>query len=96
MMKKVQVEVCVCTACVMNGSMSIIDSVESLRDLKEQIQYEYMTDDVTGVIEIATNKCLGGNVHSEESPVVSVNGRIFNKADDESVMSYVIDLFKEK
>ena len=26
-MKKIQVEVCVCTACVMNGSVDIMDSV---------------------------------------------------------------------
>ena len=36
-MKKIQVEVCVCTACVMNGSVDIMDSVESLRDLRQQM-----------------------------------------------------------
>ena len=34
-MKKVPVEICVCTACVMNGSVEIMEAVESLRDLRE-------------------------------------------------------------
>ena len=35
-MKKIQVKVCVCTACVMNGSVEIMESVESLSDLPHQ------------------------------------------------------------
>ena len=37
-MKKIQVKVCVCTACVMNGSVEIMESVESLRDLREHMK----------------------------------------------------------
>ena len=33
-MKKIHVEVCVCTACVMNGSVDLMESVESLRELR--------------------------------------------------------------
>ena len=38
LMKKVEVKVCVCTACVMNGSVEIMESVESLRHLREQME----------------------------------------------------------
>ena len=58
-MKKIQVKVCVCTACVMNGSVEIMESVESLRDLREQMEEGYTAEEHE-VLEIATDKCLGG------------------------------------
>ena len=33
-MKKLTVEVCVCTQCVLNGAMHIIESIEGLKKLK--------------------------------------------------------------
>lgn len=42
-MKKVPVEICVCTACVMNGSVEIMEAVESLRDLREEMSEGYPT-----------------------------------------------------
>lgn len=61
-MKKIQVKVCVCTACVMNGSVEIMESVESLRDLREQMEEGYTAEEHE-VLEIATDKCLGGLPH---------------------------------
>lgn len=93
-MKKVHVEVCVCTACVMNGSVEIMESIESLRQLREEMEDGYMIEE-KHELEISTNKCLGDKSHEEESPMVSVNGKVFSNADSESVMSYIIDCFKE-
>ena len=86
LMKKVEVKVCVCTACVMNGSVEIMESVESLRHLREQMEDG----------DMITDKCLGGVSHEADSPMVEVNGKVFTKADSESVMSYIIDCFKEE
>ena len=72
-MKKIQVKVCVCTACVMNGSVEIMESVESLRDLREQMEEGYTAEEHE-VLEIATDKCLGGLPHQEDAPVI-VGGR---------------------
>ena len=43
-MKKIHVEVCVCTACVMNGSVDLMESVESLRELRGQMEEGFMTE----------------------------------------------------
>ena len=72
-MKKIHVEVCVCTACVMNGSVDLMESVESLRELRG----------------------LGGVPHQEDSPVVAVEGKVFKKADAETVMAYIVDCVRE-
>ena len=95
LMKKVEVKVCVCTACVMNGSVEIMESVESLRHLREQMEDGDMIQGKRELI-VATDKCLGAVSHEADSPMVEVNGKVFTKADSESVMSYIIDCFKEE
>lgn len=95
LMKKVEVKVCVCTACVMNGSVEIMESVESLRHLREQMEDGDMIQGKRELI-VATDKCLGVVSHEADSPMVEVNGKVFTKADSESVMSYIIDCFKEE
>ena len=95
-MKKIQVEVCVCTACVMNGSIDIMDSVESLRDLRQQMNDGLEPVQPRAEIEVTTNKCLGDKPHQEDSPMVANNGKVFPKADAESVMSSIIDCIKSE
>lgn len=58
-MKKVEVKVCVCTACVMNGSVEIMESVESLRHLREQMEDGDMIQGKRELI-VATDKALEG------------------------------------
>ena len=48
-----------------------------------------------GELEITTNKCLGGVPHQEDSPVVAVEGKVFKKADAETVMAYIVDCVRE-
>ena len=93
-MKKIHVEVCVCTACVMNGSVDLMESVESLRELRGQMEEGFMTEP-QGELEITTNKCLGGVPHQEDSPVVAVEVKVFKKADAETVMAYIVDCVRE-
>lgn len=38
-MKSIRVVVCVCTQCIMNGAMDIIESVESLKKLKYEMRH---------------------------------------------------------
>lgn len=95
LMKKVEVKVCVCTACVMNGSVEIMESVESLQPSGGN-RWKMVTDSGKTRIVVATDKCLGGVSHEADSPMVEVNGKVFTRADSESVMSYIIDCFKEE
>ena len=52
-MKKLTVEVCVCTQCVLNGAMHIIESIEGLKKLKTQLRMNAQVDVVTtsGLVE---------------------------------------------
>ena len=84
-MKRADVEVCVCTECMLNGSMDIIESIESLGKLKSQLKLNTQ-------IQVETSKCIGEAKHGNKSPVVSVNGKIFEKATSENIMSYIISL----
>jgi len=83
--KKIKVEICVCTQCVMNGAMDIIESIEGMQKLKTQIKMNTQ-------IEIATNKHIGEGKHSDKSPIVKVNGEIIENADSQIVMSKILKM----
>lgn len=84
-MKKINVEVCVCTQCVLNGAMHIIESIESLKKLKVQLR-------MNSQISIVPAPSLVEGKHSDISPVVRINGEILEKADSETVMAKIISL----
>ena len=89
-MKKIQVKVCVCTACVMNGSVEIMESVESLRDLREQMEEGYTAEEHE-VLEIATDKCLGGLPHQEDAPVIAVDAPAPRPAAAAPAMAFIVE-----
>ena len=82
-MKKLIVEVCVCTQCVMNGAMDIIESIESLQKLKVQLR-------LNAQIQVEMNKCLGNCKHSDIAPVVAINGVMVEHANCETIMSKIV------
>lgn len=92
-MDKIKVEVCVCTGCVMNGAINIIESIESLQDLKRQLNNN-ADDDSEYEVELSTNKCLGACSHPEMFPYVIINERPFPKASTENIMSAIISHFQ--
>lgn len=82
-MKKLTVEVCVCTQCVLNGAMQIIESIESLKKLKVQLRTNTQ-------VQIVTSADLVQGKHPEISPLVRINGELIEKADSETVMEKII------
>ena len=84
-MKKLIVEVCVCTECVMKSAMDIIDSIESLKKLKVQLRFDTQ-------IEVKMCKCLGDAKHGDLSPMVRINNEVLERANSETVMARVIGL----
>lgn len=82
-MKKLTVEVCVCTQCVLNGAMHIIESIEGLRKLKTQLR-------MNAQVDVVTTSGLVEGKHSETAPLVRVNGELIEKADSETVMEKVL------
>lgn len=84
-MKKITVEVCVCTQCVLGGAMHIIESIESLKKLKVQLR-------MNAQVTIVTSPCLVEGKHSDQAPVVKVNGELLERAGSEAVMERIISL----
>lgn len=84
-MKKVSVEVCVCTQCVLNGAMQIIESIESLKKLKVQLR-------MNAQVEVETGTGLVEGKHPDSAPLVRVGGELIENADSETVMEKVLSL----
>ena len=82
-MKKLNLEVCVCTECVMMGSMEIIDSIEGLKSLDTDL-YEDLD------ISVSTSVCAP-KVHGD-APVVKLNGERIAKANSAVVMARISEI----
>lgn len=88
MVKDIQVEICVCTECVMQGAMELVESVESLKKLKGELKFD-------GNIHVTMNKCIGEKKHGDKCLLASVNGEVIECADSETVMEKVISIIKK-
>lgn len=84
-MKTIKVEVCVCTNCVMNGAMNIIEAIEGVAALEKQLRIE-------NNIVITTSKKLADDNNGEKSPVVRINGELLYRTNTETVMAKIIAL----
>ncbi|MEQ8153724.1 MAG: NAD(P)H-dependent oxidoreductase subunit E [Clostridiaceae bacterium] len=90
-MKNLNVEVCACTECVMNGSMDIMEAIEQLKETSHELKGQYHTDIE---INITPVKCLGEEKHGISSPRVSINDSIFEKTNSETIMAEIISAMK--
>lgn len=88
-MKRLEVKVCVCAQCVMNGAMDIVESVESLKMLKNQLRFN-------ASIKVSANECLCDKSHEDMSPLVIINGERMEKATSETVMSKIISIVSKE
>jgi len=89
MVDKITVEVCVCTECIINGAMNIIDSVEGLRELEGELgAYD-------GMVDVNAGPCLYDKSHTGNAPVAIVNGEVLLKASQETVMAKIMELLEK-
>lgn len=84
-MQRLDVRVCACTQCIMNGAMDIAESIENLQKLKNQLRFN-MT------IRVIANECLCDKEHSDASPLVIINSERIEKATSDHVMAKIISL----
>ena len=84
-MKSLVVNVCVCNHCVMNGAMQIIESIESLEQLKVQLRLQAQVQIVTSA---HVDEKEGS--HSDCCPVVVVNNKRIDRATSETVMAEIL------
>ena len=87
-MKKVNLEVCVCTECVMMGSMEIIDAIDGLGSLETDMYKEL---DIS--VKTSNSVCAPKKPHV--SPVVKINGERFEKANSAIIMAKISELANE-
>lgn len=88
-MRSIEVKVCVCTHCIMNGAMDIIDSIESLQKLKSQLRFN-------ASVKIIANECIcEKGEHGAHSPLVSINGELIKKATSENIAAKIISLISK-
>lgn len=90
-MEDLVIEVCVCTECVMDGAMDIMESIDELKEIYGDLQEDYDTDIKINVIPV---KCLGEAKHGDHSPRVSINGEILENANNQTVMAEIIKRMK--
>lgn len=88
-MKKILVEICACTECVMKGAMDLEESIEDLKKLKTQLK-------ISAPVKVEINKCLGEGKHADKSPLVMVNGELIENANSETVMAKIMSLSAEE
>lgn len=84
-MKSLEVKVCVCTHCVLNGAMDIVEAIESLQKLKSQLRFN------TSVKIIATESICADS-KGEFSPLVYINGEALERATSETVTAKIISM----
>lgn len=87
-MKTILVEVCVCTQCVSQGAMHIIESVESLKKFKYQLRHDTR---VTVKAKILSDE---SHRHTHTAPMVMINGIAFQNATNEVVMEHIVNLVR--
>lgn len=88
-MQKLDVKVCVCTQCVMNGAMDIVESIEGLQKLKAQLRFN-MT------IKVSANESLCEKGETDAAPLVTINSERMEKATSETVTAKIISLISKK
>ena len=93
MTQKMDIEICVCTECVMNGSMDIMQSIEQLKEMSDELQEKYNTDIELNITPV---KCLGERKHGIHSPKISINGQVFENTDSQTIMAEIIALMKKE
>ena len=87
MNKVLDVKVCVCNECVMNGAMDIMESLEKMDEVAEEIKESF---DVEIRLNVISDKCIGGSKHGALSPRVSLAGKVLDNADSQTVMEEII------
>lgn len=88
-MKKLEVKVCACTQCIMNGAMDIVESIESLQKLKNQMRFNTS-------VKVIANECLCDKSAAEDqSIVVEINGERYEKATPEGIASKIISIIRQ-
>lgn len=87
MNKVMDVKICVCNECVMNGALDIMESLEKMDEVAEEIKESF---GVEIKLNLISHKCIGECKHGNLSPRVSLEGKTIDNADSQTVMEEII------
>ncbi|MGB4589591.1 MAG: hypothetical protein WBI17_10215 [Clostridiaceae bacterium] len=85
--KVLDVRICMCNECVMNGAVDIMESLEKMDEVSAEIKETF---NVEIKLNLISDKCIGESKHGNFSPRVSIEGKTFNNADSQTVMEEII------
>lgn len=80
---KTIVEICACSKCVLNGSLQLVESVESLQGLRETLG-------LTKEIVVSTPMLCDKHTQLQNYPTVTVDGVVVKNPKSETIMSMII------
>lgn len=89
-MTPIQVEICLCNSCLFHGASELLEAVESLSELRDQMDPFGQHPLVS--LEIHTSPYLKTGSIPHQSPMVSINGELICKAAGDDVMCRLVDL----
>lgn len=87
MNKVLDVKICVCNECVLNGALEIMESLEKMDEVAEEIKESF---DVEIKLNLISDSFIGDSKHGSLSPRVSLGGKIIDNADSQTVMEEII------
>ncbi|TJX67674.1 (2Fe-2S) ferredoxin domain-containing protein [Soehngenia saccharolytica] len=84
-----KVKVCMGSNCTLLGAMSLLDQIESLREIIDENEKEYRDEE----LEIESIKCLGycKDTDADIAPVVIVDDDVIFNATGQIVMEKIMD-----
>jgi NADH:ubiquinone oxidoreductase subunit E len=84
-----KVKVCMGSNCTLLGAMSLLDQIESLREIIDENDKEYRDEE----LEIESIKCLGycKDTDADIAPVVIVDDDVIFNATGQIVMEKIMD-----
>ncbi|MBR5496000.1 MAG: NAD(P)H-dependent oxidoreductase subunit E [Oscillospiraceae bacterium] len=88
-MKKIVIDVCFGSGCILMGAMDIVDAIEMLKKLKGDKK-------VKAQICVNTCKCSKECNQKDKAPVVFVNGEKICKATPETVTAKIYEIAKNQ
>lgn len=88
-MKRLEVKVCACAQCIMNGAMDIVESIESLQKLKNQLRFN-------ATIKVSADEALCNKSSGDSSPLVMFDGEIIEKCTSEMITAKIISNIAKK
>ncbi|MGI6030380.1 MAG: NAD(P)H-dependent oxidoreductase subunit E [Eubacteriales bacterium] len=90
-MKTLPVKICVCTECVMHGALDLVESIETLKNLAEDLDQNFSTDIA---VKMESVKCLGEK-HVGRSPRVEIGGVLYDNANSQTIMAEILSIISK-